>query len=68
VVKYIRDLKPDVVLTFDPIGGYKHPDHIHIHKATVFAFANSDNASFYPRLATLSSRRHFTFKFSRKDC
>lgn len=48
IVKYIRKLKPDVVLTFDPIGGYKHPDHIHIHKATVFAFANSDNASFYP--------------------
>ncbi len=48
VVKYIRTLKPEVVLTFDPIGGYKHPDHIHIHKATVFAFANSDNASFYP--------------------
>ncbi len=48
VVKYIRKLKPDVVLTFDPIGGYKHPDHIHIHKATVFAFANSDNDSFYP--------------------
>lgn len=48
VVKYIREIKPDVVLTFDPIGGYKHPDHIHIHKATVFAFANADNASFYP--------------------
>ncbi len=48
VVKYIRELKPDVVLTFDPIGGYKHPDHIHIHKATVLAFANADNASFYP--------------------
>jgi len=48
VVKYIRKLKPDVVLTFDPIGGYKHPDHSHIHTATVFAFANSDNASFYP--------------------
>lgn len=48
VVKYIRDLKPEVVLTFDPIGGYKHPDHIHIHKATVLAFANSDNDSFYP--------------------
>jgi len=48
VVKYIRELKPDIVITFDPIGGYKHPDHIHIHKATVFAFANADNASFYP--------------------
>jgi LmbE family N-acetylglucosaminyl deacetylase len=48
VVKYIRSLKPDVVLTFDPIGGYKHPDHIHIHKATVLAFENADNPAFYP--------------------
>lgn len=48
VVKYIRDLKPDVVLTFDPIGGYKHPDHIHIHKATTLAFEKADDASFHP--------------------
>ena len=48
VVKYIRSLKPEVVLTFDPIGGYKHPDHIHIHKATVLAFANADDESFNP--------------------
>ena len=48
VVKYIRELKPDVVLTFDPIGGYKHPDHIHIHKATVLAFEKADDASFHP--------------------
>lgn len=48
VVKYIRELKPDVVITFDPIGGYKHPDHIHIQKATVLAFANADDASFHP--------------------
>jgi LmbE family N-acetylglucosaminyl deacetylase len=48
VVKYIRELKPEVVLTFDPIGGYKHPDHIHIHKATVLAFEKADDASFHP--------------------
>jgi LmbE family N-acetylglucosaminyl deacetylase len=48
VVKYIRSLKPEVVLTFDPVGGYKHPDHIHIHKATVLAFANADDESFHP--------------------
>jgi LmbE family N-acetylglucosaminyl deacetylase len=48
VVKYIRELKPDVVLTFDPIGGYKHPDHIHIHKATVLAFEKADDPSFHP--------------------
>ena len=48
VVKYIRELKPDAVLTFDPIGGYKHPDHIHIHNATVLAFEKSNDASFHP--------------------
>ena len=48
VVKYIRELKPEVVLTFDPIGGYKHPDHIHIHKATVLAFEKANDASFHP--------------------
>ena len=25
------------MITFDPIGGYRHPDHIAIHKATVRA-------------------------------
>lgn len=48
VVKYMRELKPDVVLTFDPIGGYKHPDHIHIHRATVLAFEKANEASFHP--------------------
>ncbi|MBE0681488.1 MAG: PIG-L family deacetylase [Anaerolineales bacterium] len=48
IVKHIRAIQPDIVITFDPIGGYRHPDHIHVHKATVLAFANADNASFYP--------------------
>lgn len=47
VVKHIRKLKPDVVLTFDPIGGYRHPDHIHIQKATTLAFEKSDDTSFH---------------------
>ena len=38
VAEFIRKLRPQVVLTFDPIGGYKHPDHIAIHRATVRAF------------------------------
>lgn len=48
VVRYIRELKPDIVLTFDPIGGYKHPDHIHIQRATTLAFEKADDASFHP--------------------
>src|SRR5512136_426902 len=43
VVKVIRQLKPQVVITFDPIGGYRHPDHIAIHNATVRAFENGTN-------------------------
>ena len=38
IARHIRRLKPDVVVTFDPIGGYHHPDHIACHQATVRAF------------------------------
>ena len=37
IVTVIRSLKPDVVVTHDPIGGYRHPDHIAVHNATVKA-------------------------------
>jgi LmbE family N-acetylglucosaminyl deacetylase len=46
IVGHIRRLCPKVVLTFDPIGGYRHPDHIAIHEATVRAFALADDESF----------------------
>ena len=38
VAHLMREIQPDVVITFDPIGGYRHPDHIAIHRATVEAF------------------------------
>jgi N-acetyl-1-D-myo-inositol-2-amino-2-deoxy-alpha-D-glucopyranoside deacetylase len=38
ILTYIRKLHPQVLITFDPIGGYRHPDHIAIHQATVKAF------------------------------
>ncbi|GAP19882.1 PIG-L deacetylase family protein [Leptolinea tardivitalis] len=46
VAQFIRRLKPQVVITFDPIGGYYHPDHIAIHKATVRAFNLAGDPSF----------------------
>jgi N-acetyl-1-D-myo-inositol-2-amino-2-deoxy-alpha-D-glucopyranoside deacetylase len=48
VVHYIRLLKPQVVLTFDPIGGYRHPDHIAIHNATVRAFEAAGDPGWQP--------------------
>jgi len=38
IASYIRRLQPQVVLTFDPFGGYGHPDHIAIQRATERAF------------------------------
>lgn len=38
IIHIMRQVKPQVVLTFDPIGGYMHPDHIAIHQAAVMAF------------------------------
>jgi LmbE family N-acetylglucosaminyl deacetylase len=38
VAHWIRRLRPDVVITFDPQGGYRHPDHIAIQRATEAAF------------------------------
>jgi LmbE family N-acetylglucosaminyl deacetylase len=48
VVHLIRQIKPQVVLTFDPIGGYRHPDHIAIHLATVRAFQLAGDPTFAP--------------------
>jgi N-acetyl-1-D-myo-inositol-2-amino-2-deoxy-alpha-D-glucopyranoside deacetylase len=48
VAHYIRLLKPQVVLTFDPIGGYRHPDHIAIHEATVRAFELAGDPNWKP--------------------
>ncbi|MDV3124338.1 N-acetyl-1-D-myo-inositol-2-amino-2-deoxy-alpha-D-glucopyranoside deacetylase [Mycobacterium sp. 21AC1] len=35
----IRRLRPHVVVTYDPDGGYGHPDHIQAHRVTTAAVA-----------------------------
>ena len=37
----IREVQPHVLLTFDPHGGYYHPDHLAIQRATAAAFFSS---------------------------
>jgi LmbE family N-acetylglucosaminyl deacetylase len=38
VVEVIRRIRPQVVVTFNKYGGYGHPDHIAIQRATTDAF------------------------------
>lgn len=37
----IDELRPHVVVTYDPNGGYGHPDHIHTHRVTTAAVGQS---------------------------
>jgi N-acetyl-1-D-myo-inositol-2-amino-2-deoxy-alpha-D-glucopyranoside deacetylase len=46
LVAIIRELRPHVVVTYDPQGGYGHPDHIHTHDVTTAAVAASAGADY----------------------
>jgi mycothiol S-conjugate amidase len=46
VVDIIRDIQPQVILTFNKYGGYGHPDHIAIQRATTEAFTLAGDADY----------------------
>jgi LmbE family N-acetylglucosaminyl deacetylase len=48
IVRDIRRIHPQVVVTFDPWGGYGHPDHIYMHRATTKAFHAAGDPARYP--------------------
>lgn len=48
VAQMIRKIRPQVVITFDPQGGYLHPDHIAMHDATVAAFHAAADPDKFP--------------------
>jgi len=48
LVYIIRTLRPHVVVTYDPNGGYGHPDHIQTHVVTTAAVAAAGDSGAYP--------------------
>lgn len=46
VVDVIRKVRPQVVITFNEYGGYGHPDHIAIQRATTEAFTLAGDSSY----------------------
>jgi N-acetyl-1-D-myo-inositol-2-amino-2-deoxy-alpha-D-glucopyranoside deacetylase len=46
VVEIIRRLRPHVVVTYDPNGGYGHPDHIQAHTITTAAVAAAGGSDY----------------------
>ena len=39
LVRLVREFRPHVITTYDPTGGYPHPDHIMTHRVSAEAFA-----------------------------
>jgi N-acetyl-1-D-myo-inositol-2-amino-2-deoxy-alpha-D-glucopyranoside deacetylase len=59
LAQVVREVRPHVVLTYDPQGGYGHPDHVQAHRVTVRALeiagrggarAWQPAATFWPRV------------------
>ncbi|MGO2860575.1 MAG: mycothiol conjugate amidase Mca [Brevibacterium sp.] len=50
LVHIIRTFRPQVVTTYDELGGYPHPDHIKNHAVTMAAVAAAADGQSYPEL------------------
>jgi LmbE family N-acetylglucosaminyl deacetylase len=53
IVGHLRHVRPDVVVTFGPYGGYGHPDHVAISQFTTAAIMEAANpdSSYYRNMA-----------------
>jgi N-acetyl-1-D-myo-inositol-2-amino-2-deoxy-alpha-D-glucopyranoside deacetylase len=50
LVQVIREVRPQVLVTYDPNGGYGHPDHIQAHRVAMRAADLAAEPGFRPEL------------------
>jgi N-acetyl-1-D-myo-inositol-2-amino-2-deoxy-alpha-D-glucopyranoside deacetylase len=50
LVEVIREVRPQVLVTYDEFGGYGHPDHIQAHRVATYATSLAEVRSFRPDL------------------
>ena len=50
LVAIIREVRPQVLVTYDDFGGYGHPDHIQAHRVAMYAVSLAAAPSFRPDL------------------
>jgi N-acetyl-1-D-myo-inositol-2-amino-2-deoxy-alpha-D-glucopyranoside deacetylase len=48
LVAVVREVRPQVVVTYDDNGGYGHPDHIQAHRVTVAAVRAASDPGYAP--------------------
>ena len=50
LVEIIREVRPQVLVTYDQFGGYGHPDHIQAHRVATYAASLAAVPSYRPDL------------------
>ncbi len=50
LVEVIREVRPQVLVTYDQFGGYGHPDHIQAHRVATYAVSLAAAPSYRPEL------------------
>jgi N-acetyl-1-D-myo-inositol-2-amino-2-deoxy-alpha-D-glucopyranoside deacetylase len=50
LVEIIREVRPQVLVTYDQFGGYGHPDHIQAHRVATYAASLAAVRSYRPEL------------------
>lgn len=50
LVQVIREIRPQVLVTYDDFGGYGHPDHIQAHRVAMYAVVLAAAATYRPDL------------------
>jgi N-acetyl-1-D-myo-inositol-2-amino-2-deoxy-alpha-D-glucopyranoside deacetylase len=50
LVEVVREVRPQVLVTYDEFGGYGHPDHIQAHRVATYAASLAAVRSFRPDL------------------
>ncbi len=48
LIRLIRRYQPEVVVIYDPFGGYGHPDHIQVHRVGLAAFWGASDLGRFP--------------------
>ncbi len=50
LVAIIREVRPQVLVTYDEFGGYGHPDHIQAHRVAMYALTLAEAPTYRPEL------------------
>ncbi|WP_262282884.1 mycothiol conjugate amidase Mca [Micromonospora sp. MA102] len=67
LVALVRELRPQVIVSYDPSGGYPHPDHLMAHRVARHAFDAAADPAAYPGSgpAWAVAKLYYLLSFSR---